>query len=99
MIGDENLGIGRHLGPAHQLLRIGEYLDMQTGRQFGPDAVCSIGGDVAEKQYFHLTVCAATKSSRTVIPSPGRSGISIMPSSTGNDSSIKSCSNGLAPSE
>ena len=33
------------------------------------------------------------------MPSPGRSGISIMPSFTGKPSSIRSCSIGLAPSE
>src|SRR5262249_8455121 len=83
----------------HQLLWIGENLDVQTGRQAVDDAVRGVGRDVAEEQRLHFTVCAARKSSRTVMPRPGRSGISISPSRTGNDSSTSSCKRGLAPSE
>src|SRR6266566_6804367 len=99
VIGDEDVGIGCSFGGTRQLLRISKDLDAQTGRQSVHDTVRGVGRDVAEKQRLHLTVCAARKSSRTVMPRPGRSGISISPSWTGNDSSTRSCSNGLAPSE
>ena len=49
-------------------------------RQFVLDAGKGVGGDPAEKQRLHdATVCLARKSSRTVMPSPGRSGTSISP--------------------
>src|SRR5271167_2914585 len=96
---DQDVGRRCDLGRSPQLLRIAEDFDTQTRRQAVPDAASGVGRDVAEKQRFHLTVWTARKSSRTVMPRPGLSGISISPSRTGKDSSTRSCSNGLAPSE
>src|SRR5712672_4581646 len=99
VIADEYVGICHNLWQLHQLLRIGEDLDAQAGWQFGHDAVRSIGRDIAEEERLHFTVCAPKKSSRMVMPEPALSGISISPSRTGNVSSIRSWSSGLAPSQ
>src|SRR5262249_32875707 len=54
----------------------------------------------AKEQHLHdFTACFCRKFSRTVMPRPGRSDTSIMPSFTPKSSSTRSCSSGLAPSE
>jgi len=67
VISDDDVGIGRSLGRLHELLRIGEDLDTQAGRQFGRDASGGIGGDIAKEQCFHVMVCAQGKTARTVM--------------------------------
>src|SRR5690606_18153303 len=57
-----------------------------------------------EKVFFRhgrqlVTECFRTKSSETVMPRPGPSGIAIVPSFRSIVSSIRSCSIGLAPNE
>ena len=56
-------------------------------------------GGLTLSKFGYPTLCCFTNSSFTVTPSPGRSGISICPFSTGNDSCARSCSIGLAPRE
>jgi hypothetical protein len=50
-IRDENVCRRSRFGG--QLFRIGDDLDLELRRQFGPDAVRGIGGDIAEEQRSH----------------------------------------------
>src|SRR5712692_645026 len=100
VVADQDVGRRRRFRRPQQILWVGKDQGLEAGRQLGLDALRRIGGYVAEKQRFHaFTVWALRKSSRNVIPSPGRSGTAIMPSSTGKLSSTRSCRSGLAPKE
>src|SRR5262245_37544151 len=99
MVTHENIGLRGGNRQEGAVDRVVDDLDPERWRQPRFAACGRGGGDPAEKQRLHLTVWAARKPSRTVIPSPGRSGISISPSSTWNASSTRSWSSGLAPSE
>ena len=50
VIGNEDVGIGRGLRVSQQPLWLGDDLDPQTARQFGPDAVRRVSGDIAKKE-------------------------------------------------
>src|SRR5215472_6950279 len=99
-VAHQDVGVLRRVGQQRTINRIVENDAVERRRQLVLDAGMGVGGDIAEEQRLHgLTACLARKSSRTVMPRPGRSGTSIIPSLTGNPSSTRSCSSGLAPSE
>src|SRR5579885_2356717 len=100
VVGDDDVGLGRRRRQPGAVDRIVDDDGAKPGRQLLPNPLIGAGGHPAEKQRLHrFTACLARKSSRTVMPSPGRSGTSMSPSRTGKSSSTRSCRSGLAPSE
>src|SRR5207248_10694676 len=99
-LADDDVGLaegGRDALPI-ALVRDDARLDITLDERGDPFDLRS--GKPAEEEHIHAaTVCCFRKSSRTVMPSPSRSGTSIMPSLTRKSSSTRSCNSGLAPSE
>src|SRR5207248_878626 len=99
-LADDDVDLAERGGDALQVAIVCQDFGLDIAFDDRRDPLDLRGREAAEEQDFHAaTVCFFRKSSRTVMPSPGRSGTSIIPSLTRKSSSTRSCNSGLAPRE